>query len=127
MSGDGMVRGRGWWRNLGLALFAGTILLFLIDGFEVYFLTLTRGPQMVYFSMVHLGGPYLYLFTLGVLAFHLHALYVVVILLLRWFRRIGPFDRLLRASVYLFGLQAVHFVLLMTYDVWSYALFYRGP
>jgi hypothetical protein len=120
------IAGRGWWRNLGLALLVGTVLLFLIDAYEVYFLTLTRGPQMVYFTMVHMGGPYLYLFMIGVLAFHLHALFVVVVLLMRWFGRIGPFDRLLRVSVYVFAAQALHFLLMLTYDSWSYGLFGTG-
>ena len=113
-------------REIGNVLVAASSLFFLETSFEMYFLTLTRGPQMLFFSIAH-GAPLFFLLVLlsGIVFVGLALLTFMAIVL----SVVGKLDisaNYRRLMLIVLCVQVVHLALFLTYDRWALALFANG-
>jgi hypothetical protein len=105
---------------LGNFLITASSIFFLETSFEMYFLTFTQGPQMLGFSLVHIAPSFvLALIFLSGLFFLLLAAFSLVIQVLRLAGRLKSMADYTRFLLVVLCIQAIHGVLLFTYDRWS--------
>jgi TRAP-type C4-dicarboxylate transport system permease small subunit len=109
---------------IGNLLIAASSIFFLETGFEMYFLTLTQGQQMLGFSLVHIApaGVILLVFLSGI-AFICLAGFALFLQILKLAGRLKSLGRYSTFMLAVLCVQIVHGVLLMTYDRWAAALF----
>ena len=108
---------------IGNSLVVASSLFFLETAFEMYFLTLTQGQQMLGFSLAHVGLWLLGLVFISGVAFLALALFALVLQMLKLMGRWEPLARYARVMLVVLCVQVVHGVLLVTYDRWAGALF----
>jgi hypothetical protein len=108
---------------IGNILIAASALFFLESSFEMYFLTLVHGQQMLFFSLAHIAPFALNVIILSGLAFVCIAVFALVIQLLRFTRRLSCSPGFAKFMLVIFCVQLVHIMLLLTYDAWAGALF----
>ena len=105
-------------RKLGYLLVLLAAPFFFRTAFEMYFLTVMHGPQMLFFSLMHTAGPALLLvLACSGVSFLLLALYSVIAcgrLILR--KTTGEHEK---TFTWILGLQLLHIALLCLYDYWS--------
>jgi len=104
-------------------LIAASALFFLESAFEMYFLTLLQGQQMLFFSLAHITPFALVVVILSGLAFVCLAVFALVIQLLRITRKLSCCPTFAKSMLVIFCVQLVHAVLLLTYDAWAASLF----
>ena len=105
---------------LGNVLIAASSIFFLETSFEMYFLTLTNGPQMLGFSLVHIAPPIVVgLVFLSALFFFSLAAYALTIQIVRLTGGLKSISRYANFLLVVLSIQTVHGVLLLTYDRWS--------
>jgi hypothetical protein len=105
-------------------LFYASLPFFVETAFEMYVLTLIGGPQMLFFSLAHIGGMFLIsLLTLSALAFILFFVIGVSLVISKAAGKIQGHNREMARLNILLVLQVVHIALLFTYETWSNALF----
>lgn len=109
---------------IGFSLLAASVLYLHRAFIEFYYFTPLRGPQMVFFSIVHLWPEWLLnLFFASGFAYYAYLLFAAVVSVLGFFKRFSGHKRyftFVRVSLLILG---VHFILELTYMKWSYALF----
>ena len=108
---------------IGNSLVVASALFFLETSFEMYFLTLTQGQQMLGFSLAHIAPWLLGLVFISGIAFLALAVFAVVLQILKLTGRLGPLARYARFMLIVLCFQVIHGVLLVTYDGWAAALF----
>ena len=108
---------------LGTLLVAASSFFFLETAFEMYFLTVTQGPQMVGFSLAHIAPGILILLFVSGIAFIALAIFALVLQILKVAGRLKSLGRYSTFMLVALCVQIAHGVLLMTYDRWSAALF----
>lgn len=111
-------------KTIGFGLLAASLFYLQRSFFELYYLTALQGPQMIFFSIVHLWPEWLlYLFFASGLAYYTYVIFALVISLVSFFKKLTGHNRYInfvRISLLFLG---VHLILEMTYGKWSYALF----
>jgi len=102
------------------ALLVLAVPAFLESAFEMYGLTLVRGPQMLFYSIVHSADPFLLtLLFVSWVCFALLTLYSGCIAILRLFSARSCKGSFGRIFTVVFTIALVHTFLLATYDHWS--------
>ena len=115
-----------WLKWVGNTLIAASALFFLDTAFEMYFLTLMQGQQMLGFSLAHIAPAILVLVLLSGIAFMGLAVFALVIQILKLTGRLKSLGRYSTFMLIVLCVQIVHGVLLLTYDRWAAALFPNG-
>ena len=112
---------------IGFSLLAASLLYLHRVFFEFYYLTPLRGPQMVFFSIVHLWPDWLLnLFFASSFAYYAYLVFAAIVSILGFLTRFSGHKRyfnFIRISLLILG---VHFILELTYMKWSYAFFSKG-
>ena len=113
-------------KEIGNMLVAASSVFFLQTSFEMYFLTLTRGPQMLFFSMAH-GAPIFFLLVLlSGIAFVCLGLWAFGVTVLSLAGKLNISGNYRRLMLIVLIVQVVHSALLLTYERWASALFANG-
>jgi len=107
----------------GNILVAASSFFFLETAFEMYFLTLTQGQQMLGFSLAHIAPPVLILVILSEFAFVCLVVFALTVQILKLAGRLKSLGRYSLFMLVILCVQIVHGVLLLTYDRWAAALF----
>jgi hypothetical protein len=109
---------------VGNLLIAVSAIFFLETAFEMYFLTLTQGQQMLGFSLAHIAPPFVILSVfLSGIAFLCLAGFALVLQIIRLAGRLKSLSRYSTFMLVVLCVQIVHGTLLLTYDRWAAALF----
>jgi hypothetical protein len=108
---------------IGNSLVVASALFFLETSFEMYFLTLKQGQQMLGFSLVHIAPWLLGLVLISGIAFLALAVFALALQILQLMGRLETLARYARFMLVVLCVQVVHGVLLLTYDRWAVALF----
>ena len=109
---------------IGNLLVAASSVFFLETAFEMYFLTLTQGQQMLGFSLVHIAPSWVIIFVfISGLAFICLATFALALQILKLAGRLKSLGRYSTFMLVVLCVQIVHGVLLMTYARWAAALF----
>ena len=112
------------WVKVGYLLLGLSIPALLEIFFEVVILTLSSGPQMLFYSIIHtVGGPLGVILGLSLLANPAYAIFALGLLAYLGAGKLAEPGRHFRVLIGGFVFQAVVFFLLFTYDYWAYALF----
>jgi TRAP-type C4-dicarboxylate transport system permease small subunit len=115
-----------WLKWIGNSLVVGSSFFFLETSFEMYFLTLTRGQQMLGFSLVHIAPAILGLVLLSGIFFLCLAVFALVVQVMRLAGLLKSSARYARFLLVVLCVQIIHGTLLLTYDRWASALFTNG-
>src|SRR2546423_7751488 len=107
-------------------LIVGSTLFFAETAFEMYFLTLLNGQQMLFFSLAHIAPGAIWVVVLSGIAFICLAICISVIILLNFLGVMNSEQNYIKVISIIFIIQLVHTVLLLTYDFWAGALFKNG-
>jgi hypothetical protein len=114
-----------WTLRIFLVLTALAAPFLLESSLEIYVLTLLFGPQMVFFSVVHTGSPFLLYGLMGSAAcLALAAIFGLVCLAGRKLGALGPPFPITIVAL-LTALFTCHIALLASYDWWSARFFAR--
>src|SRR6185295_1665669 len=108
---------------IGNSLVVASALFFLETSFEMYFLTLSQGQQMLGFSLAHIAPWLLGLVFISGIAFLALAVFALVLQIWKLIGRLEPLAHYARFMLIVLCVQVVHGVLLVTYDGWAAALF----
>jgi len=112
------------WVKVGYLLLGLSIPALLEIFFEVVILTLSSGPQMLFYSIIHtVGGALGVILGVSLLANPAFALFALGLLAYRVAGKLAEPGRHFRILISGFVFQAAVFFLLFTYDYWAYALF----
>lgn len=112
------------WVKVGYVLLGLSAPALLEIFFEVVLLTLSSGPQMLFYTITHTAGPVLGLIlAISLLANITFAPYALGLLAYRSIGKLAESGGHFAVIMGCFAFQAVVFVLLFTYDYWAYALF----
>src|SRR6266849_6164113 len=103
----------------GNILVAASSLFFFETAFEMYFLTLTNGHQMLGFSLAHIAPPVLILVFLSEFAFVCLVVFALIVQILKLAGRLQSLGRYSRFMFIVLCVQIIHGVLLLTYDRWA--------
>jgi mannose/fructose/N-acetylgalactosamine-specific phosphotransferase system component IIC len=109
-------------RIVGNTLIAASSLFFIETAFEMYFLTLLHGQQMIFFSLAHLAPVALVIVFLSGIAFLCLAIFALVVQLIRINGKLNPAIGYARFMLIVLCVQVIHIVLLLTYDAWAPAV-----
>lgn len=113
-------------KKLGNILIGGSSFFFLETAFEMYVLTIVRGPQMLGFWMVHTARVFLILVVLSGFSYMCLAAFALFVLASKWFGKVPIEDRHARLMSIVLSIQLIHTSLLLTYDYWSPLLVRKG-
>lgn len=109
---------------VGNFLIAASSLFFFETAFEMYFLTLTQGQQMLGFSFVHIAPPIVILLVfLSGIAFLCLAGFALVIQVIRLSGSLKSLSGYSTFMLVVLCVQIIHGTLLLTYDRWAATLF----
>jgi hypothetical protein len=108
---------------IGNSLVIASSLFFVETSFEMYFLTLTQGQQMLGFSLAHIAPWLLGLVFISGVAFLGLAVFALVLQIQKLTGSLKPVARYAKFMLVILCVQIVHGVLLVTYDRWATALF----
>ena len=109
---------------IGFSLLAASLLYLHRAFFEFYYLTPLRGPQNVFFSLVHLWPKWLLnLFFASGIAYFAYLIFAAVVSILGFLERFAGHVRYLNFVRVSFLILGVHLILELTYMKWAYALF----
>src|ERR1700752_5357012 len=92
-------------KTIGNILIAASALFFLESSFEMYFLTLVQGQQMLFLSLAHIAPLALVVIFLSGLAFVALAVFALVIQLLRVTGRLNCSLAFAKLMLVIFGVQ----------------------
>jgi hypothetical protein len=109
-------------QTIGKFLIVASLPFFLDTAFEMYLLTLTQGPQMLFFSLAHVAPILLVVVWLSGIAYAslmVSALGVVVLSLVGVLNAEKSYARMM---LIILLVQSAHTALLLTYDHWAAAL-----
>ncbi len=105
---------------LAYALLILAIPAFLESAYEMYGLTLARGQQMLFFSIIHTSGTVvLILLLVSWLSLTLLTIYSGIVTDLRYFSTSRCKDDFGRIFTAVFAVTLTHAVLLVTYERWA--------
>ena len=105
---------------LGNSLIAASSIFFVETSFEMYFLTVTQGPQMLGFSLAHIAPPMVIgLVFLSALFFLFLAAFALSLQIVRLAGRLRSMSRYANFLLVILSIQTIHGVLLLTYDRWA--------
>lgn len=110
-------------KRLGNILLAGSLLFFLETAFEMYVLTMLRGPQMIGFSIAHVKQILLVLVLVSALCYLCLLAFAAVVSTIYLAGRTGVSIGYGRFMIGVFLIQVVHLSLLLSYDSWSSRFF----
>jgi len=110
-------------KSIGNILIAASSLFFLETAFEMYFLTLTQGQQMLFFSLAHIAPWLLALLAVSGAAFACLAVFTLGVVILNLVGVLNAGKRYARMMLIILLVQVAHTALLLTYDRWASALF----
>jgi TRAP-type C4-dicarboxylate transport system permease small subunit len=111
-----------WLKWLGNCLIAISALFFLETSFEMYFLTLTQGPQMLGFSLIHIAPlAVVILVFMSAISFLLLAAFALIVQIVRLAGGLKSASHYSRFLLLVLCVQLIHGLLLLTYDRWSLA------
>ena len=113
-------------KRIGNILIGGSLLFFLETAFEMYVLTMLRGPQMIGFSMAHIARGLLILVLLSGLFYLFLGGFALIIVVAKLFGKLTVEDGYARLMLIVLIIQIIHTSLLMTYDFWSAILFSKA-
>ncbi len=111
-------------KTIGFGLLLASLFYLQRSFFELYYLTALRGPQNIFFSIVHLWPErLLYVFFASGFAYYVYIIFALVVTVISFFKNFTEHTRFItfvRISLLVLG---VHFVLELTYLKWAYAFF----
>jgi hypothetical protein len=114
-------------KTAGYILLTASLLFLGRSFFEAYVLTPSRGPQMIFFSLIHVWPSWLVgAFFASWFAYYLYLIFAGVISILGFSPRLRSAKNYIAFIRTTFIICGIHFILLLTYDKWSYALFSAG-
>jgi hypothetical protein len=112
------------WAKIGYFLLMLSAPALLEIFFEVVLLTLSSGPQMLFYSIIHTVGNFMgFILGVSLLTNPVFALYALGLLAYHATRGLAQPVPHFRIIIGGFVFQAVVFFLLFTYDYWAYPLF----
>lgn len=112
------------WMKVGYLLLGLSMPALLEIFFEVVILTLSSGPQMLFYSIIHtVGAPLGVVLGLSLLANPAYAIFALGLLVYRGAGKLAEPGLHFRILIGGFVFQTAVFFLLFTYDYWAYALF----
>lgn len=114
-------------KETGNILVAASSVFFLETSFEMYVLTLRRGPQMLFYPLAH-GSSLLppLLVALSGVAFICLAAFALVVVISGLAGKARSSGRYPRFLLIVLCVQVIHTALIVTYDRWASALFADG-
>ena len=112
------------WVKVGYILLGLSAPVLLEVFFEVVFLTVSSGPQMLFYSIIHTAaGPLGVVLGISLMANPVYALFALGLLAFRSLGILSEPGRHFRIMMVGLGFQAFLLLLLLTYDYWTYALY----
>jgi hypothetical protein len=115
-----------WLKWIGNILIIASSLFFVETAFEMYLLTVTQGPQMLFFSLVHIAPALFGLVVLSGVAFLCLAVFAFGVQVMKLAGRLKTSGRYSTFMLIILCVQVIHAALLLTYDRWALALFSGG-
>lgn len=111
-------------RKTSILLLAFSSVFFLVTAIEMYVLTLLHGPQMLFFSLLHIA-PLIFLVVLAAsaLAYVFHLILGLVVVALNLAKKSSWGETLSSRMRLVILFQVIHTFLLLTYSYWSSSLF----
>lgn len=111
-------------RKTSILLLSFSSVFFLVTAIEMYVLTLLHGPQMLFFSLLHIA-PLIFLVVLAAsaLAYVFHLILGLVVVALNLAKKSSWSETLSSRMRLVILFQVIHTFLLLTYSYWSSSLF----
>jgi hypothetical protein len=104
-----------------------SLFFFVESAYEMFVLTAMRGPQMLFFSLIHVWPFWLItLFFISWFSFYGSIFCNLVFFIVRRFGKLKKHNRYAKVLFVVLTIQVIYFILAITYEKWSHILFSKG-